>query len=151
MFDYRYITKIAREAEKLAISEMKAEGIGTAEADLLHYLRHNQGTTQARAREELNMEKGAAARRCESLEAKGYIRREANPVDKRSSLLYTTEKAEELKLTRTRIEDEFYAYITKGLDEAELEVFKSVLEKLYLRSKAERKSGFVNVRNTLHA
>ena len=44
----RKITKIAREAEKLVLFSLREKGVGTAEIDLIHALRHNPGCTQAR-------------------------------------------------------------------------------------------------------
>ena len=43
----RKITKIAREAEKLVLLTVREEGVGTAEIDLIHALRHHPGCTQA--------------------------------------------------------------------------------------------------------
>lgn len=103
----RKITKIAREAAKFTVQTMKAEGIGTAEFDFIHLVRHKPGITQAEIRETLKIDKGAAARRAASLEAKGYLVRKPNPEDKRSQLLFATEKAEELKNSKASIEDAF--------------------------------------------
>ena len=90
----RKITKIAREAGKFTVQAMKEEGIGTAEFDFIHLVRHHPGITQTEVREQLKIDKGAAARRAASLEAKGYLIRKPNPWDGRSQLLYATEKAE---------------------------------------------------------
>lgn len=79
---------------------MKEEGIGTAEFDFIHFIRHNPGVTQAKVREQLKIDKGAAARRAANLESKGYLYRKPNPEDGRSQLLYATEKAEQLKIQR---------------------------------------------------
>ena len=46
----RKITKIAREAAKFTVQTMKAEGIGTAEFDFIHLVRHKPGITQAEIR-----------------------------------------------------------------------------------------------------
>ena len=67
----RKITKIAREVGKFTVQTMKEEGIGTAEFDFIHLVRHNPGITQTEVRETLKIDKGAAARRAASLEAKG--------------------------------------------------------------------------------
>jgi len=69
----RQMTKIAREAAKFTVQMMKADGIGTAEFDFIHLVRHNPGMTQADVRAALKIDKGAAARRAASLEAKGYL------------------------------------------------------------------------------
>lgn len=94
---HRQITKIAREVNKFTVRTMKADGIGTAEFDFIHLVRHHPGITQAEVRNELRIDKGAAARRTANLEEKGYLVRKENPNDKRSQLLYATEKAERLK------------------------------------------------------
>ncbi len=151
MLEGRKITKIAREAEKLAVMELKRDGIGTAEFDLLHFIRHNPGSTQKDARDMLSMEKGAAARRCESLEAKGYIRREENPEDKRSQLLYATEEADKLRNSKADIESLFYSFLFEDIAPEKLEIFKQVLDEVYLKSKQESRMGFVSVRKRIHA
>lgn len=37
----RKITKIAREANRFTVQTMKEDGIGTAEMDVIHFVRHN--------------------------------------------------------------------------------------------------------------
>ena len=93
----RQITKIAREANRFTVQTMKEDGIGTAEMDVIHFVRHNPGTTQKEMWEALKIDKGATARRVARLEEKGYLTREPNPLDGRSQLLYPTEKAEALR------------------------------------------------------
>ena len=67
----RKMTKIAREVSKFTVQTMKEEGVGTAEFDVIHLVRHNPGITQTKVRETLKIDKGAAAKRVASLEAKG--------------------------------------------------------------------------------
>ena len=141
----RKITKIAREASKFTVQTMKEEGIGTAEFDFIHLVRHNPGITQADVREQLKIDKGAAARRAASLENKGYLYRKPNPDDGRSQLLYATEKAEQLKNSKANIESVFYDWLLEGLDENEKQTFCELLDKLYWRSKEERRAGFTHV------
>ena len=54
----RKITKIAREVGKFTVQTMKEEGIGTAEFDFIHLVRHNPGITQTEVRENLKIDKG---------------------------------------------------------------------------------------------
>ncbi len=138
----RKITKIAREAEKLVLLTMREEGVGTAEIDLIHALRHNPGCTQARLAEILHADKAAIARRTKNLEVKGYLFRENDPGDKRSQLLYPTEKSETLKSSKTEIEAAFYEYLISTLTDEEATAFASVLDKLYTESKTESRAGF---------
>ena len=138
----RKITKIAREAEKLVLLSLREEGIGTAEIDLIHALRHNPGCTQARLAELLHADKAAVARRTKNLETKGFLLRRDDPHDRRSQLLYPTEKAESTKSSKAEIEASFYEYLTTFLTAEEAAVFAGLLDKLYIASKTESRAGF---------
>ena len=141
----RKITKIAREVGKFTVQTMKEEGIGTAEFDFIHLVRHNPRITQTEVRETLKIDKGAAARRAASLEAKGYLERKPNPADGRSQLLYATKKAEALKNSKASIEAVFYEWLLAELPEEEKNAFCETLDKLYWRSNNERRGGFVDI------
>ncbi|MCI5772371.1 MAG: MarR family transcriptional regulator [Clostridiales bacterium] len=138
----RKITKIAREAEKLVLLSLREEGVGTAEIDLIHALRHHPGCTQARLAEILHADKAAVARRTKNLEAKGFLVRTADPNDRRSQLLYPTGKAEAMKSSKAEIEASFYAYLTTVLTEEEGKSFAALLDRLYAASKTESRAGF---------
>ncbi|MGI5856137.1 MAG: MarR family winged helix-turn-helix transcriptional regulator [Candidatus Merdivicinus sp.] len=141
----RQITKIAREAAKLTVQTMRADGIGTAEFDFIHLVRHHPGITQAEIRKALKIDKGAAARRAASLEVKGYLVRQPNPADGRSQLLYATDKAEELKNSKASIEAAFYSWLLEELPEADQQEFCRILNTLYQRSKIQSRAGFPDV------
>ena len=115
----RKITKIAREAEKLVLLTVREEGVGTAEIDLIHALRHHPGCTQAQLAELLHADKAAIARRTKNLEGKGYLTRQDAPNDRRSQLLFSTEKAENLKSSKAEVEAAFYEYLTGVLTQEE--------------------------------
>ena len=141
----RKITKIAREAERLVLLTMRRDGIGTAEIDCIHAVRHHPGITQTELAAALNSDKPAIARRTASLERKGYLRREPNPEDGRSHLLFPTEKAEGLRNAKADAENLFYEYIMAGLSEAERTAFLGALDTLYTRSKEESRAGFPHI------
>ena len=127
----RKITKIAREAEKLVLLTVREEGVGTAEIDLIHALRHHPGCTQAQLAELLHADKAAIARRTKN---------------RRSQLLYPTEKAENLKSSKAEVEAAFYEYLTGVLTEEEAAAFAASLNKLYTASKTESRAGFPHFR-----
>lgn len=141
----RQITKIAREMSKFTVKAMKAEGIGTAEFDFIHQVRHHPGITQAQVRDALKIDKGAAARRAASLEAKGYLVRRENPNDHRSQLLFATEKAETLRNSKATVEQTFYEWLLEELTESDRDNFCRILNELYLRSKTQSRAGFPDV------
>ncbi len=142
----RKITKIAREAEKLVVRTLREKDVGTAEIDLIHALRHRPGCTQAVLAELLHADKAAIARRTKNLEAKGYLIRRDAPNDRRSQLLYPTEKAESLRSSKAEIEASFYEYLTAALSQEEAAAFAATLHKLYTVSKTESRAGFPHFR-----
>ena len=141
----RKITKIAREAEHLALLAMREEEIGTAEIDCIHAVRHHPGITQAELAAALHSDKGAIARRTASLERKGYLRRVPNPEDGRSQLLFATEKAEGLRNSKAQVETTFYEWLLAELPEAEKIAFCKTLDTIYRRSKQESRAGFPHI------
>lgn len=138
----RKITKIAREAERLVLLTLREEGVGTAEIDLIHALRHNPGCTQAMLAEILHADKAAIARRTKNLEAKGFLVRKDDPNDRRSQLLYPTDRAETLKSSKAEIEAAFYEYLTSALSTEEATAFAALLDKVYTASKTESRADF---------
>ena len=124
------------------------EGVGTAEIDLIHALRHHPGCTQAQLAELLHADKAAIARRTKNLEGKGYLTRQDAPNDRRSQLLFPTEKAENLKSSKAEVEAAFYEYLTGVLTQEEAAAFAAALNKLYTASKTESRAGFPHFRNT---
>lgn len=148
-YSKRQITKIAREVSKFTVQTMKEDGIGTAEFDFIHLLRHHPELTQAQIREELKIDKGAAARQAASLKAKGYLIRKENPADGRSQLLYATEKAENLRNSKVSLEQAFYEWLLSELPEEDRNEFCRILNELYLRSKQQSRSGFPDVKKLI--
>lgn len=138
----RKITKIAREAEKLVTISLRDDGVGSAEIDLIHALRHDPGCTQAKLAEILHADKAAVARRTKNLEAKGYLVRRDDPNDRRSQHLFPTERAEALKSSKAEIEASFYEYLLSSLTEEEAATFAALLDRLYSASKTESRAGF---------
>ena len=141
----RKITKIAREVGEFTVRNMRREGVGAAEFDVVHLVRHNPGITQTQVVQALNMDKGAAAKRVASLENKGYLIRRPNPADGRSQLLYAAEAADGLRNSKAHIEEVFYTWLLEDLDREEAEQFCATLDKLYQKSKAQRKADFRDV------
>ncbi|MDO4555022.1 MAG: MarR family transcriptional regulator [Lachnospiraceae bacterium] len=141
----RQMTKIAREVGKFTTRMLKEEGVGTAEFDLVHVVRKNPGITQAKVREILSLDKGAAARRTANLEAKGFLMRRPNEKDGRSQLLYATEKAEKLKNSKAFVEAMYYEWLEESLSKEEQEELARLIGILYQKSKEESKAGFPNL------
>lgn len=138
----RKITKIAREVGKFTARTIKADGVGTAEFDLIHVVRKNPGITQSEICRILGADKGAVAKQTANLEVKGYLRRKGNPADGRSQLIYPTEQAQHLKNSKAHIEAAFYEWLLSSLSEKEQQEFTRLLDVLYRKCKEESKAGF---------
>lgn len=138
----RRITKIAREVSRFTVRTLRAEGIGTAEFDVIHAVRKNPGITQAEVCRVTGFDKGAVARQTASLEAKGYLTRRPNPADGRSRLLFPTDRAEALKNSKAQIEAQFYDWLLAPMEDEDREEFARLLDAVYRRCKAEARAGF---------
>lgn len=145
----RKITKIAREAEHIVLLAMRQDDIGTAEIDCIHALRHHPGTHRRNWPHAACPTSPAIARRTASLERKGYLRREPNPEDGRSQLLFATPQAEGLRNAKAETESAFYDYLMDGLSESDRETFLNLLDVVYRRSKAESRAGFPHLKDVL--
>lgn len=145
----RKITKIARAVGTFTVRTMKVDGVGTAEFDLIHVIRKHPGITQSEICRILDTDKGAVARQTANLESKGYLRREKNPADGRSQLLYPTEQSQNLKNSKAHIESTFYEWLLSSLDEKEQQEFARLLDVLYEKCKEESRAGFPHIERLL--
>lgn len=143
----RQIAKITRDVNKFTVRILRNEGIGSAEFDFIHIVRKNPGITQAKIRESLSLDKGAAARCAARLEVKGYLIRKPNPDDGRSQFLFATPKADRLKNSKASVESLYFEWLMESLDEEEQQAFVTTLTKLYLKSKTESKNDFSALTN----
>lgn len=141
----RKITKIAREMSKFTQRMLKIEGVGVAEYDFIHVVRKNPGITQKEICEKLGIDKGAAAKRCMNLEAKGYLKKVKNPHDGRSHQIYPCEQAEQLKISKAMVESFAYEWLFEAFNEEETKQFCQLLDKIYQKSKQESKAEFIHL------
>lgn len=145
----RAISRIARKVTKFTNKAMRRQGVGPAEFDLVQTVRCHPGLTQAELCRFLEIDKGAAARQIANLCAKGFLRREPNPHDRRSLLLYATQKAEELKNSKAHLEELFYEWLFEPLGEEEKQALARTLSLLGERCREEWRAGFPHVRERL--
>lgn len=141
----RKITKIAREALRFTSKVLKDTGLGLSEYEFIHCIRHNPGISQEGVREKLGLDKAAVARRAANLEKKGFIVRKPDPNDGRSKQLYVTEQANAVKNSKVAVEAFFYEWLMEDITSDEKEIFLSVLDRIYWKSKNERRADFKNL------
>ena len=91
------------------------------------------------------------AKQTANLEVKGYLRREDNPADGRSQLIYPTERAQRLKNSKAHIEAAFYEWLLSSLEESERREFARLLDVLYRKCKEESKADFPNMKRRMES
>lgn len=141
----RYITKISREAQRYANLSLKGTDIGATEFECLQFVRKHSGISQETLRNSLNVDKSAVTRMVANLEKKGYLYRLQDEVDRRAKKLYATERVSEIKNLAVSKEAFFYEWLLEELSENDKESFLRILDKLYEKSKMERRAQFVNL------
>ena len=68
------------------------------------------------------------------LEEKGYVTRERDPEDRRSILVYPTDRAYEALPTIREIIRGWNSYITEGFTEEEMEMYMAMTERIAARA-----------------
>ncbi len=101
----------------------------------------NPGISQDELANELCINKSTVTRGLANLENEGYVERRADKTDKRILRVYPTDKmAKMLPKVRSVLKD-WNKYLTDDIDEKDIEVFQSVLERITDRAKQYMKNG----------
>ena len=89
----RWITLLSRKTLVYLSSALAPYGLTAAEEPFYMSLYYVEGITQEELTALVYADKASTARRVKSLEAKGLLRRESDPADRRRNRLYLTEEA----------------------------------------------------------
>jgi DNA-binding MarR family transcriptional regulator len=95
----------------------------------------NPGASQEELARLIALNKSTVARFLSGFEERGYVTRVTDGEDKRVSRVYPTEKMLALYPREREVTDEWNRLICEGIPEGEIEVFRSVLSKMELRSR----------------
>lgn len=93
-------------------------GLSTAQWRLLAQLSREPRATQARLADLLDIEPISVSRLIDRMEQGGWVRREADPCDRRARLVVPTQKTLDAYAGITAIADEVYAEALQGIDPA---------------------------------
>lgn len=89
-----------------------------------------RGQTQDQMIDEIHYDKAVMTRTMQSLEGKGYVVRNLNPIDSRSYIFSLTKKAADFKPTLINILKHWNEGMQKGIDKKELEVADKALSQM---------------------
>ncbi len=103
-------------------------------AFILAVSRHPKSTQECIANE-LCLNKSTVARALNTLEERGYIKREINPDNKREMLVSITEKAESVLPKVRTASKEWSERLSEGIPTDEMNMFFSVISRLEQRAK----------------
>ena len=99
------------------------------------------GCTQEELARDLNVNKSSVARQLAVLEERGFIRREPSPGDRRSQLVYPTQRALDLQPRILQVLYEWNAYLTGELTPEEQEVLSGLICRVADRAERYVKGG----------
>lgn len=144
--EYRNITKIVRNMNlyKNKVNKGKLE-LNETEYEMLRYITKRDYRTCLEIAEYLNVDKGLVTRMSKKLETFGYIKIETDSSDARKKRLIALPKAFSIKNDIENEEIKFYEEALSVLSEEEKKVYLELTEKVYVKTKTLRKSGFKNL------
>lgn len=137
----RQISVTYRCAMRYRERELDDTGLAGSQTPYLMALYRHEGLTQEELARYLNVNKSNVARQLASLEEKGYIRREPDPQDRRSLLVYPTEKANALQDRMRHVLRDWSAYLTDDFTDEERETLSRLMGRVAERAEAYVKGG----------
>ena len=126
----KYISQIYRKGNSFINKEISRFGIGSGQIMFLVQLYKNDGISQEKLSENLNIDKGTTCRAIKKLEEEGFLIRIRDKNDKRAYKLYLTEKSKDMELNIKSIIYEWEKNISKDLSKEEVEVLLTLLKKI---------------------
>lgn len=130
----RKINVISRCGTIFRSEKLKELGLGDNRSSFILTLCRNPGISQDNLSKKLFINKSNVTRTLAALETLGYVRREQSAEDKRVTLVYPTEKAEEVLPEVRAVLKEWREYLTADLSEEELLLLDSSIAKLAKRA-----------------
>ena len=137
----RQISVTYRCALRYREHELADTGLAGNQTPYLMALYHHEGLTQEELARYLNVNKSSVTRQLAYLEENGYIRREPDPADRRSLLVYPTEKANALRERMRGVLRDWNAYLTADFTDAERETLSQLMARVAERAEAYVKGG----------
>ena len=140
----RRIRKIDKDAQRFVAQALGNTNLSLSDYDMIHTIQHRPGITQEELRKKYAQDKSTIARRAAKLEAEGYIERRPHPDDGRRKQLFITKKGAAVRDAKVDAEAFFFEWLTDDLTPEELMALCPLLDRIQLRSRDERRQGFVH-------
>ena len=131
----RRLNVIVRCAALYREKALAGTGVGPYENAYLFYICRNPGASQEKLARELYVNKSSVTRHLSHLESEGFLTRVPDENDRRSLLVYPTEKALAILPRLRAVSKEWESLLTAGLSEAESGMFINILDKAFVNAK----------------
>ena len=131
----KMLNNISRSQAIYRNSKISAEDLHTSHYAFVLAICREPGRSQDFFAKELCLNKSTVARTLNSLEEKGYITRTPLSTDKRQFSVYPTEKMLLVLPEVKKASYEWMLLLSDGIEEAELKIFNSVLERMENRAR----------------
>lgn len=130
----RSMNVIARCAAIYRTQQIDLDGLTGVHHSYILTIVNHPGMSQDRLAKHLCLNKSNVTRHLACLERQGYVERRPCETDKRETLVYPTEKMQEIYPEILRVTREWNALVSEGFTEEELECFGRLIEKMLDRS-----------------
>lgn len=128
--EVRHIAMLYRQLLRQLDRELSPIGLGPGRYAYLFALYIEDGRTQQALADAVGSDKAAAARALARLETDGYIRRAADPLDRRQVRAYLSAKGRGQRAQLERAAANALAALTSGLRDTEREQLRKLLRKM---------------------
>lgn len=135
----RYINVISRCGSMYRNERLKESDLGPSHHTYLFTICRTPGISQEQLAKKIYINKSNVTRTLTVLEKNGYIERRPSETDKRVTLVYPTQKAQDTLPLLREIMHDWNTMIAEDFTEEELEQFRSMLARI-----ADRATGYAN-------
>lgn len=112
-------------------NRLKPYGVTPEQWGIISILNHEKGTTQKELAEGIDKNQTTVVRMIQSMERKGLVKKIFNEQDRRSHLLFLTEKGDEIKKAILPVVIDAHRTVTNQLSDEEIQQLKLLLNKLF--------------------
>lgn len=125
-----YMMRVFNKMERLGDENIQSLGLSAAQFDVIAQLSQNEGISQQGLSEKLFVTKGNVCGLLGRMEEKGWVKREADPDDRRAHRLYLTDEGRAIAERVLPAQEEFVAEQMSVLNDEQQATFRSLLRQL---------------------
>lgn len=130
----KLINMIRQEANNFLLKELKKiglENIAPSHGDIFFVLFKHSELTMTEIANKINRDRSTVTTLVKKLMKLGYLTEKTNPEDRRSSIIFLTQKGKGLKDDFKEISKKLYQIEYEGITKEEKELFLKLLNKIY--------------------